>query len=307
MTRTILHTRFILITSSTAGFMALSGGAERGGGAHGWQREPLRARGAPRCRRGAAAATRGCPGARAPHRGALMPVLGVTTARARRRGALRGAGGGGPGGEPGRSAPPPLAKGRDGPARRRRRQQAGTRRAASRGRRRGARSAGGGARRAGRVRAPPGPAGVAGSAGGDGRGGTVGRRRAPAVGAVALPMNLTTYGSLLLSSWALRPAARRGGAGSRRTLGCFSTARRRCAPGRLFPAPRLWREILFCHMFRFGGFVRVRCPSLCEPPSGPLCVQHYVRRSFTASPCRFFFGFALSQPMAVNIYSRCKP
>lgn len=29
VTRTILHTRFILITSSTAGFMALSGGAER--------------------------------------------------------------------------------------------------------------------------------------------------------------------------------------------------------------------------------------------------------------------------------------
>lgn len=29
VTRTILHTRFILITSSTAGFMALPGGAGR--------------------------------------------------------------------------------------------------------------------------------------------------------------------------------------------------------------------------------------------------------------------------------------
>lgn len=32
VTRTILHTRFILITSSTAGFMALPGGAGREGG-----------------------------------------------------------------------------------------------------------------------------------------------------------------------------------------------------------------------------------------------------------------------------------
>lgn len=51
MTRTILHTRFILITSSTAGFMALPGGAERGRrGEHGRRFE---SRSAPAALRGA--------------------------------------------------------------------------------------------------------------------------------------------------------------------------------------------------------------------------------------------------------------
>lgn len=176
MTRTILHTRFILITSSTAGFMALSGGgeraAERAGLALGAAPRPPRA--APRSRR------RRMPGRPRPAPGGVNAALGVTTPRARRRGALRARGEAGQAGSRGgaRRAPPSPRAQMVPPG-----------------------GGGGGRRRAGRPRGAVGP-----------RPGPSRPRVRPAAAgrAAALPVNLSISGALSSSSGARGPAAAGG-------------------------------------------------------------------------------------------------
>lgn len=137
MTRTILHTRFILITSSTAGFMALPSSAPQ-------RTARLRLAAAPALsppkEKPEPPPRRRMPGRPRPVPGGANACAGRDHAARQAEGRSARRGGRRAGRGAGAERRPPLARGRDGPARRRRRRRrcrrAGTRRAASRGRRR---------------------------------------------------------------------------------------------------------------------------------------------------------------------------